>query len=97
MNFTIVDCMFIIHDMDHLNKSLKLKLNITCDISHDEEEVKEPEVKEPEVKVPEIKKVIKKEIIKKEVEPEIKEEEVKVEVKKGPKHQRKDKEKEEQD
>jgi len=90
MNFTIVDCMFIIHDMDHLNKSLKLKLNITCDISHDDEEIKQPEVKveevkEPEVKVPEIKKVIKKEIIKKEVEPEIKEEEVKVEVKKGPK------------
>ena len=59
MSFT---CLLIIHDMDQLSKSLKLKFNFTCDISHDKkEELKEPEVKveevkEPENKEPEVKK-----------------------------------------
>ena len=46
MEFSIVDCMLIIHDMDDLNKQLKLKLNITCDLDYNiKEEVKIPEIK----------------------------------------------------
>ncbi len=72
MEFSLVDFLFVIHDMDHLNKSLKLKFNITCDFSDHEEEIKVPEIK-VEIKVQEIKVVIKNEIIKKEeVKPEVK-------------------------
>lgn len=91
MEFSIVDCMFVIHDMDYLNKQLKLKFNISCEINNDEAEVQNIEVQN--IEVPEINIKIKKEIIKKEVKPEIKkeeiveevEEEVKEEVKTGPK------------
>lgn len=90
MEFSMVDCMFVFHDMDYLNKQLKIKFNITCEIINNEPEIKIEEVKVPEVKVPEIKIKVKKEIIKKEVKPEIKKEEikkeeVKTEVKKGAK------------
>ncbi len=68
----MVDCMFVFHDMDYLNKQLKIKFNITCEIINNETEIKIGEVKVPEVKVPEIKIKVKKEIIKKEVKPEIK-------------------------
>jgi len=86
MEFSIVDCMFIIHDMDYLNKQLKLKFNITCEINNDEPEVQN-------IEVPEINIKVKKQIIKKEVKPEIKKEEIieevkediKTEIKKGPK------------
>ncbi len=44
MDFTIVDGMFVIHDMEHLIKSLKLNLNISCDVSHHEKK-KVPEIK----------------------------------------------------
>ncbi len=38
MEITIIDCMFVIDYMGHLNKSLKLKCNITYDVSpHDRE------------------------------------------------------------
>ena len=67
MEFSMVDCMFVFHDMDYLNKQLKIKFNITCEIINNE-----PEIKIEEVKVPEIKIKVKKEIIKKEVKPEIK-------------------------
>ncbi len=53
MEFSLVDCLFVIHDMDHLNKSLKLKLNITCDFSDHELEIKVPEIN-VEIKVPDI-------------------------------------------
>ena len=76
MEFSIVDCMFVIHDMDCLNKQLKLKFNITCEINNDE-----PEVKVQNIEVPEINIKIKKEIIKKEIKPEIKNEEIKEEIK----------------
>lgn len=86
MEFSIVDCMFVFHDMEHLNKELKLKFNISCEINNDEP-VQNIEVQN--IEVPEINIKIKKEIIKKEVKPEIKKEEiieeVKEEVKKGPK------------
>ncbi len=45
MSFTLIDCIFLIHDMDHLNKSLKLKFNISCDVNHYEEEIKIEEIK----------------------------------------------------
>ena len=32
--------MFVIHDMDHLNKQLKFKFNITCEIINNEPEIK---------------------------------------------------------
>ena len=91
MEFSIVDCMFIIHDMDYLNKQIKLKFNITCEINNDEPEVQNIEVQN--IEVPEINIKVKKQIIKKEVKPEIKKEEIieevkeeiKTEVKKGPK------------
>ena len=91
MEFSIVDCMFVIHDMDYLNKQLKLKFNITCEINNDEPEVQNIEVQK--IEVPEINIKVKKQIIKKEVKPEIKKEEIieevteeiKTEVKKGPK------------
>ena len=76
MEFSIVDCMFVIHDMEHLNKQLKLKFNITCEINNDE-----PEIKVQNIEVPEINIKIKKEIIKKEIKPEIKSDEVKEEIK----------------
>lgn len=94
MEFSIVDCMFVIHDMEHLNKQLKLKFNITCEINNDEPEVTKPEIKVQKIEVPEINIKVKKQIIKKEVKPEIKKEEIieevevpeiKTEVKKGPK------------
>ncbi len=71
MEFSMVDCMFVFHDMEYLNKQLKIKFNITCEIINNEPEIKIEEVKVPEVKVPEIKIKVKKEIIKKEVKPEI--------------------------
>ncbi len=40
MEFTFIDCMLVIDDMDHLNKSLKSKFSISCDVSHHEEELK---------------------------------------------------------
>ena len=88
MEFSIVDCMFVIHDMEHLNKQLKLKFNITCEINNDEPEVQNIEVQN--IEVPEINIKVKKQIIKKEVKPEIKKEEIKneeieEEVKTGPK------------
>ena len=43
MEISIVDCMFIIHDMDDLNKQLKLKFNITYDLDYN---IKEEEDKE---------------------------------------------------
>jgi hypothetical protein len=55
MNYTILDCMFVsvIHDMDHLRlkKSLKLKFDISCDVSHHEDEIKKEEINVPEIKV----------------------------------------------
>ena len=92
MEFSIVDCMFVFHDMEHLNKELKLKFNISCEINNDEPEVQNIEVQN--IEVPEINIKVKKQIIKKEVKPEIKKEEIieevkvpeiKTEVKKGPK------------
>lgn len=87
MEVSIIDCMFIIHDMDYLNKHIKFKFNITCEINNDEPEVQNIEVQN--IEVPEINIKVKKQIIKKEVKPEIKkeeiEEEIKTEVKKGPK------------
>ena len=67
MEFSIVDCMFVIHDMDYLNKQLKLKFNITCEINNDE-----PEIKVQNIKVPEINIKIKKEIIKKKLNQKLK-------------------------
>ena len=67
MEFSIVDCMFVIHDMEHLNKQLKLKFNITCEINNDEPEVQNIEVQN--IEVPEINIKVKKQIIKKEVKP----------------------------
>ncbi len=46
MEFSIVDCMFVIHDKEHLNKQLKLKFKITCEINNDEPEVQNIEVPE---------------------------------------------------
>ena len=50
MEFSMVDCMFVFHDMDYLNKQLKIKFNITCEIINNEPEIKIEEVKVPEVK-----------------------------------------------
>ena len=44
MEFSIVDFMFIIHDMDDLNKQLKLKFNITCDLDNNIKEEDKEEV-----------------------------------------------------
>ena len=88
MEFSIVDCMFVIHDMEHLNKQLKLKFNITCEINYDEPEVQNIEVQNievPEINIKVKKQIIKKEIRKEEVKNEEIEEEIKTEVKKGPK------------
>ena len=74
MEFSIVDCMFIIHDMDYLNKQIKLKFNITCEINNDEPEEQNIEVQN--IEVPDINIKVKKQIIKKEVKPEIKKEEI---------------------
>ena len=38
MEFSIVDCMFVIHDMEHLNKQFKLKFNINNEINNNEPE-----------------------------------------------------------
>ena len=87
MEFSIVDCMFVIHDMEHLNKQLKLKFNITCEINNDEPEVQNIEVQNievPEINIKVKKQIIKKEIKKEEIIEEVKEE-IKTEVKKGPK------------
>ncbi len=45
MEFSIVDCLFVIRDMDQLNKSLELKFIVTCDFENHEEEIKIPEMK----------------------------------------------------
>ncbi len=47
MEFSNVDCIFVIHDMEHLNKHLKLKFNIPCEIDNDEPEVKVQNVEVP--------------------------------------------------
>ena len=44
MEFSIVDCMFVIHNMEYLKMQLKLECNITCEINNDEPEVKNIEV-----------------------------------------------------
>ncbi len=49
MNFTLIDCMFVIHDMDHLNK-LKINFNVSCDVSHHEEEIKKKKSKYQKLK-----------------------------------------------
>ncbi len=51
MKFLIIDCMFVIHDMEHLNKQLKLNFNITCEINNDEPEVQNIEVTEINIKI----------------------------------------------
>ncbi len=65
MKFTIIDCMFVIHDMDHLNKSLKLELNISYDVNHHEQEIKKEEIKVPEIKVEVEKEIIKTKLLRK--------------------------------
>ncbi len=97
----VFHCRLLVRYSRYLNKSLKLKFNITCDFSDHEEEIKVPEIK-VEIKVPEIKiklkiKLLKKKKLNQKLKKEKLNQKLNQKLKKELKHQQKDKEKEVKD